>query len=77
MRNFIPLSLFAAAASLAVLNTLSLSSDRVAASPYAPLITPAASDAGAHFPSSPRPAMLQLANPRCAYASCSLRRPMT
>jgi hypothetical protein len=76
MRNFVPLSLFAAAASLAALDSPALHFDQVAIAQHGPLLTPAATGQEERpMPLPPRPATLQFTTPPCAHA-CEIRRPM-
>jgi hypothetical protein len=78
MRNFVPLSLFAAAASLAVLN-LPSHVDHLAVTANVPTIAPAAAGADWRVHSQPHePATLQLLMPLCeSHARCAVQRPMT
>lgn len=79
MRNFIPLSVFAAAASLAALGTPSLPLDRLAAtSEQAPAAALESSGNIWHVMLPREPAALQFTLPPCARnAGCAIRRPMT
>jgi hypothetical protein len=79
MRNFVPLSLFAVAASLAALSTSSFQADRLASAPPAYGFAPAA--AGTNEPAG-QPAhespVLHLTVPHCKRNEpCAIRRPMT
>lgn len=78
MRNLVPLSLFAAAASLVALDTPALHLDHSIASDHARIVSPAAaSDDWRAHSLSHEPASLRLRVLPCErHASC-IRRPMT
>jgi hypothetical protein len=77
MRNFVPLSLFAAAASLAALDSPVLHFDQLASAPHESPFRPAMSDQDERPALLPaRPATLQFTTPACAHGACEIRRPM-